>query len=63
MHATLVSPGPTDTPLWDAVNPDERDGFTPRAAMLRPSAIADAVLFAVTREPAVNIDEIRLGPA
>jgi NADP-dependent 3-hydroxy acid dehydrogenase YdfG len=63
VHATLVSPGPTDTPLWDAVGPDTREGFTPRAAMLRPSAVADAVLFAVTREPAVNIDEIRLGPA
>ncbi|HJU89069.1 MAG TPA: SDR family oxidoreductase [Gemmatimonadaceae bacterium] len=60
VHATLVSPGPTDTPLWDPIDPDTRPGFTPRASMLRPEAIAEAVLFAVTREPAVNIDEIRL---
>jgi NAD(P)-dependent dehydrogenase (short-subunit alcohol dehydrogenase family) len=60
VHATLISPGPTDTPLWDPVNPDARVGFTPRAAMLRPEAVADAVLFAVTREPATNVDEIRL---
>lgn len=63
VHATLVSPGPTDTPIWDPVRPppDARPGFTPRASMLRPDAVADAVLFAVTREPAVNVDEIRLG--
>jgi NADP-dependent 3-hydroxy acid dehydrogenase YdfG len=60
VRATLVSPGPTDTPLWDAVEPDTRPGFTPRASMLRPDAVAEAVLFALTREPAVNIDEIRL---
>jgi NAD(P)-dependent dehydrogenase (short-subunit alcohol dehydrogenase family) len=60
VHATLISPGPTDTPLWDPVNPDARPGFTPRASMLRPEIVAEAVLFAVTREPAANVDEIRL---
>jgi len=28
--------------------------------MLRPEAVADAVLFAVTQAPDVNIDELRL---
>ena len=60
VRATLVSPGPTDTPLWDPHDPDARDGFTPRAEMLRPEAVADAVRFVVTRPEDVNVDELRL---
>ena len=60
VRATLVSPGPTDTALWDPIDPDSREGFTPRAAMLDADAVADAVLWAVTREPRVNVDELRL---
>jgi len=60
---TLVSPGPTDTAAWDAVNPDARPGFTPRARMLRPGDVAEAVLFAATRPSRVQVDWLRLGPA
>ena len=60
VRATLVSPGPVDTPLWDAVNPDERPGFTPRASMLSADAVADAIWFAVSRPASVNVDELRL---
>lgn len=60
VRATLVSPGPVDTPLWDAVNPDERAGFTPRASMLSADDVADAIWFAVSRPASVNIDELRL---
>ncbi len=60
VRATLVSPGPVDTALWDAVDPDNRPGFTPRAQMLPASAVADAVLFAIAQPPAVNVDELRL---
>lgn len=60
VRATLVSPGPVDTPLWDPIGPDDRAGFTPRAQMLPASAVADAVLFVLTRDPAVNVDELRL---
>ena len=63
VRATLVSPGPTDTSLWDPIDPDARPGFTPRAMMLRPDAVADAVLYALTRPGAVNVDELRLSPA
>jgi NADP-dependent 3-hydroxy acid dehydrogenase YdfG len=63
VRATLISPGPVDTPLWDAVNPDERDGFTPRSKMLRPEHVAAAVLYAVTQPPSVNVDELRLSPS
>ena len=60
VRTTLVSPGPVDTPLWDEVNPDERNGFTPRSAMLRPEEVAAAVLFAVAQPESVNVDELRL---
>lgn len=60
---TLISPGPTDTAAWDAVDPDSREGFIPRARMLRPDDVADAVVFAATRPPHVQVDWIRLGPA
>lgn len=60
VRSTLVSPGPVDTPLWDDVKPDERQGFTPRSAMLRPEDVAAAVLFAVSQPASVNVDELRL---
>ena len=60
VRATLVSPGQVDTPLWDEVDPDNREGFTPRAQMLRPEAVAEAVLYALTQPAEVNVDELRL---
>ncbi len=60
VRATLVSPGPVDTPLWDPLNPDERAGFTPRSAMLTADDVADAIWFAMSRPASVNIDELRL---
>ncbi len=63
VRLTLVSPGPTDTAAWDPFDPDHREGFPPRARMLRPADVADAVLFVATRPPHVLIDWLRLGPA
>lgn len=63
VRCTLISPGPTDTPLWDPVRPDERPGFTPRAAMLRPEDVAEAVVWIATRPARVQVEWLRLGPA
>jgi NAD(P)-dependent dehydrogenase (short-subunit alcohol dehydrogenase family) len=60
---SLVSPGPTDTSAWDAVDPDSRPGFTPRARMLRPADVAQAILWVATRPTHVEVDWLRLGPA
>lgn len=60
IRATLISPGPVDTELWDPIDPDTRDGFTPRAQMLEPGAVAEAVHYAVTASAAINVDELRL---
>jgi len=63
VRATLLSPGPTDTAIWDPHEPDTREGFLPRSGMLRPDAAADAVVYAVTRPAGVLIEELRLSPA
>lgn len=62
VRATLVSPGPVDTALWDPVDPDTRPGFLSRAAMLRPEDIAEAVLFLATRPDHVVIPELHIEP-
>jgi NAD(P)-dependent dehydrogenase (short-subunit alcohol dehydrogenase family) len=63
VRTTLVAPGPVDTNLWDDVDPDARPGFTQRRDMMRAEDVADAVLFAVTRPPRVDVTEIRLVPS
>ena len=60
VRATLVSPGPVDTELWDPIDPDSRPGFTPRAQMLSASDVADALRWVIAAPPAVNVDELRL---
>ena len=60
VRTSLVSPGPVDTDLWNDVLAEGRPGYPPRSAMLAAEAVADAVLWVVTRPSAVNIDELRL---
>ena len=61
VRCTLVSPGPTDTSIWDPMDPDVRTDLPSRAEMLRPSDVADAILFAVAAPRHVQIEVIRLG--
>jgi NAD(P)-dependent dehydrogenase (short-subunit alcohol dehydrogenase family) len=63
VRLTLISPGPTDTTLWDPFDPDHREGFPSRGRMLRPLDVAEAILFVATRPAHVVIDWLRLGPA
>jgi NADP-dependent 3-hydroxy acid dehydrogenase YdfG len=63
VRSTLVSPGPTDTALWDEVQRSKDPPLVSRERMLRADAVADAILFAVTRPADVNVDELRLSPA
>jgi NAD(P)-dependent dehydrogenase (short-subunit alcohol dehydrogenase family) len=63
LRFTLISPGPTDTRIWDPVDPDHRPGFLPRRAMLHVDDVAEVVLFVVTRPPRVAIDWIRVNPS
>ncbi len=60
VRATLVEPGATDTPLWDSVDRSRHPGLPPREAMLSVQAVADAVLFALTRPPDVDVRTLLL---
>jgi NADP-dependent 3-hydroxy acid dehydrogenase YdfG len=63
VRATLVEPAATDTPLWDAIDPDSRDDLPSRAAMLHPGDVARAVLFALAQPPHVRIPTIAIEAA
>lgn len=63
VRTTLVSPGPVDTDIWNAVDPDSKPGFTKRKDMMRAEDVAAAVVFAVTQPEHVAVTEIRLVPA
>lgn len=63
VRLSLVSPGATDTHLWDDLNPDARSDLPGRAHMLRPEDVADAVMFLVQRPGHVHVSLLRLGPA
>lgn len=61
LRFTLVSPGPTDTPIWDSVSGGQP--VRPRSEMLTAADVAEAVLFVATRPPRVTIDVLRLTPS
>ena len=60
VRATLVSPGPVNTELWDPIDPDNRPGFTPRAQMLGATEVAEAIRWVLAAPASVNVDELRL---
>ena len=62
LRLTLVSPGPTNTELWDRVAPEQRDDLPDREAMLKPQDVAEAIRWAVTRPAGVAVPLLRLMP-
>lgn len=60
VRSTLVEPAATDTPLWDAVDRSRNPGLPERAAMLSPAAVADAVVYVVTRPVQMHINYLGL---
>jgi NADP-dependent 3-hydroxy acid dehydrogenase YdfG len=60
VRATLVSPGPVDTSMWDGIAFGAERAVPDRATMLTPEDVAAAVLYAVTQPATVNVDELRL---
>jgi NADP-dependent 3-hydroxy acid dehydrogenase YdfG len=60
VRTTLISPSATDTPIWDTVTLPPGGRFPSRDKMLSADAVAEAVVWAATRPPNVNIDELRI---
>lgn len=63
VRVSLVSPGPTDTSIWDAIDPDNRPGFPPRRSMLSANGVAGAIHWVINAPAEVNVDELRLSRA
>ena len=61
VRCTLISPGPTDTGMWDPLDPDGRSDLPDRAEMLGPDDVAAAIHFAAMQPAAVHVELIRLG--
>ena len=51
VRLTLVSPGPTDTDMWDGVDLEQRPELTPRFRMLRPNDVVIHSLKPGSAEP------------
>jgi NADP-dependent 3-hydroxy acid dehydrogenase YdfG len=58
VRASFVEPAATDTPLWEAIDRAQNPGLPEAAAMLSPEAVADAVVYAVTRPRDVAVPNI-----
>ncbi|MFD8708292.1 SDR family oxidoreductase [Kitasatospora sp. NPDC059648] len=65
VRVTLVSPGVTESELADSIaDPDARAAMRAyRAVALPASAIADAVAYAISQPPHVDVNEIVVRPA
>jgi NADP-dependent 3-hydroxy acid dehydrogenase YdfG len=60
VRVTLLEPAATDTGLWDALDPDSDPALPDRAQMLRPTDVADAILFVATRPPTVRVPVLQI---
>jgi NADP-dependent 3-hydroxy acid dehydrogenase YdfG len=60
VRVSLVSPGPTDTSIWDDIHPETRPGFPARSQMMSAHMVAQAIQWVVNAPREINIDELRL---
>jgi NAD(P)-dependent dehydrogenase (short-subunit alcohol dehydrogenase family) len=58
IRVLALIPGATDTEIWQQFWPE-----APRAKMISPGTVAEAVLHAVSAPPEATIEEIRIGPS
>lgn len=57
IRVLALIPGATDTDIWQQFWPD-----APRAKMITPETVAEAVLHAVSAPPEASVEEIVIGP-
>lgn len=60
VRACLLEPAATDTPIWDALDPDQNPSLPDRDQMLSPEDVAEAVLFVATRPTTVTIPVLQI---
>lgn len=57
VRVVALIPGATDTHIWQQFWPD-----APRAKMMKPETVAQAVLHAVSAPPEASVEELIIGP-
>jgi NADP-dependent 3-hydroxy acid dehydrogenase YdfG len=60
VRATLLEPAASDTPMWDALDPDSDPNLPNRADMLRATDVAEAVVFVASRPGTVQIPLLQI---
>jgi NADP-dependent 3-hydroxy acid dehydrogenase YdfG len=60
VRACLLEPAATDTPIWDALDPDQNPRLPNRDQMLRAEDVAEAALFVATRPESVTIPVLQI---
>lgn len=60
VRSVLVEPAATDTTLWDVIDRAENPGLPAPELMLAADAVADAILYTVTRPTTVAIHNVIL---
>ena len=60
VRSTLVEPSATDTDIWESVDRQVHAGLPERSEMLSADAVADAVLFALTRPESAAVRRMAL---
>lgn len=60
VRSTLIEPAATDTELWDAIDAAASPELPARPAMMMADDVADAVLYALTRRPGIDIRNLLL---
>lgn len=63
VRATLVEPAATDTALWDTIDLEQAGGLPSRAEMMRPEAVARAILYVLEQPPEVEVSLLALRAA
>lgn len=63
VRATMIEPAATDTSLWDEIDPDRRDDLPARSQMMRPEAVARAVIYALEQPDDVEVTHVALRAA
>lgn len=61
IRVTLIEPGAIGTAMQPC-SPEEREREIARYRMLPPGEVADAILFAATRGPGVDVVTLRIEP-
>lgn len=60
VRVSWIEPSAVDTPLWEEFDPDGREDLPSRTEMLTPTAVAEAILFVLTRPPGVVVEELAI---